>query len=211
MVVLMLLTSSTYAQSDTFFDQGIDCLNRSEFRKADSLFGMILKTEKDTDVKSIAYRYRGMAREALGKYAAAIGDFDQAILLDKNDISNYLYRGKAHMLNGNVIASIKDFEFVLQKDKSGADGRQALTYLADIAMDEGDFETAIQHYTRLIKIAPKLGNNYYMRGMATLKLIETKPDFKTNDKKKQDACKDLYKALSLGNTYAQELIQEYCE
>jgi tetratricopeptide (TPR) repeat protein len=199
------------AQTELYFDQGVDYIQRSMHHKADSVFSLILRQEKDPELRSMALRYRGMAREALGRYSLAVSDYNQAITLEAGDIGLYVLRGKAYMLMGEVAEAVKDFQRVIQKDRKGPDGRQALEYLADVSMDEGEFNQAVQYYTQLIQIEPKNGKYYYMRAMARLKGIEARPDYKTNTSNRLAACKDLLKSIQLGYTYAQELQQEYCE
>lgn len=211
LTLAFLISGKVFAQSDNPFEQGIEYIQRSMNHKADSVFSLVLRNEKDSEVRSMAFRYRGMAREALGRYSLAVSDYNQAIALDANDIELYVLRGKAFMLQGEVAQAQKDFQFVIQKDNKGPDGRQALEFLADVSMDEGQFEQAVQYYTRLIQLEPKKGKHFYMRAMARLKWMETRPDYKTHVSNKQAACKDISKSLQLGYTYAQELQQEYCD
>ncbi|HCF63808.1 MAG TPA: hypothetical protein DEU93_06310, partial [Chitinophagaceae bacterium] len=98
------------AQTEVYFDQGVDYIQRSMNHKADSVFSLILRQEKDPELRSMALRYRGMAREALGRYSLAVSDYNQAITLDAGDIGLYVQRGKAYMLMGEVAEAVKDFQ-----------------------------------------------------------------------------------------------------
>lgn len=210
LIIGCLASGAAMAQTELHFDQGVDYMQRSMHHKADSVFSLILRNEKNPEWRSMAFRYRGMAREALGRYSLAVSDYNQAIALDDGDIGLYVQRGKAFMLQGDVAEAEKDFQKVLEKDKKGPDGRQALEYLADLSMDEGVFDQAVQYYSRLIQLESKNGKYYYMRAMARLKGIEARPDFKTNASNKQAACKDIARSNQLGYTYAKELAEAYC-
>ena len=58
----------------------------------------------------------------------------------------------------------------------------------------------MKDYTEIIKLNPKEGKAYHLRGLAKLKL-----------KKKKDACKDLNKAGELGYFDAYADIKKYCK
>ncbi|CCI01355.1 tetratricopeptide repeat protein [Microcystis aeruginosa] len=134
----------------------------------------ILSTQTDNYVVQITsddYYKQGIEKLQSGDYQGAIEAFNQAILLNPNNIDAYISRGIAYAALTNYQKAISDYDEALKLDSSNADAynnrgvcRQAL----------GDFQGAIQDFYEVIRLQPNsilpylnVGNVFYTQGNYT--------------------------------------------
>jgi tetratricopeptide (TPR) repeat protein len=181
---------------------------------------------------AVSWNLRGISRTEQGDYQGAIDDFTQVIKLKSNNFDAYSNRAVAKFNLRNFPEAVADYDFAIKLNPKGSRGyysRAIAKYnmsnykgaLEDlnktillnskhekayydrglVKLNLNDFAGAILDYDYHLKINPNDGQAYYERGMAKTQTT----------KKKDDACKDLKKALDLGIKDAQKLIQEYCK
>lgn len=211
LVGLWLSTADCKAQSASLFDVGLDYLNTKKFKQADSVFSLILRNEKDKDLRAIAFKYRGLSRVGLKQNPRALDDFNQAIKIDSSDITSYLERGKIFISNNQFNVAMRDLNTVVVKDVDGPDARSAMILLGELMLNEGEFSEALHYYDKLISFEPKNGRYYYMKGLAIVKYLEAEEAIPDKTFNKKNACSLFKKATSLGNIYAKEWQQGYCK
>jgi tetratricopeptide (TPR) repeat protein len=122
-------------------------------------------------ITSDDYYKQGIEKLQSGDYQGAIEAFNQAILLNPNNIDAYISRGIAYAALTNYQKAISDYDEALKLDPSNADAynnrgvcRQAL----------GDFQGAIQDFYEVIRLQPNsilpylnVGNVFYKQGNYT--------------------------------------------
>lgn len=144
--------------------------------------------------------YYGRARVeiALKDYEGAIKDMDKAILKDINH-SNvaYIYRGNAKEKIKDTLGAISDYSKAISLDTTFPVGYFDRGCLEE-AMNK--YSEAIADYSKAIKIYPAYIPYYLHRGVC-LNLTGHK----------DQGCADLYKALSMGEVKASDLIVKYCK
>lgn len=147
--------------------------------------------------KGELYNYRGLARRSSGDLKGALKDFDQAIVLDKNNGDLYVNRGLAQLDLGDQAAAIADFQQALQYNPANdlalynlaavSGGNQMIEAYTDaIAENEdfpsayinrgyyrfqkGDFKGAIKDYDQAIRLDDADANAFINRGIAKEKV-----------------------------------------
>jgi len=166
--------------------------------------------EKDLNYVD-AYHDRGLAKDYVRDYFGAIKDFDKAIELDPTDAMAYYNRARSkysksmsNPSSGNFSAVIQDNLMALKlldKDKDipayVPRNIKQLIYLNNgLARNSlKDFETAISDFTEAIKLDENFADAYQNRAVSNMFL-----------EKFNAALKDAEKALELGNSAAQQII-----
>jgi tetratricopeptide (TPR) repeat protein len=130
----------------------------------------------------MAYIYYGLALNGRGEYVDAIADFDEAILLDPNDLASYGDRGKAKVAADRPDEARKDFEYVLARDSTTRQGQGALYHLAVLAYGRGEYRLSISYYDRVIAMITDDYEMYFNRGCAKGMLLDTKGAIADYDK-----------------------------
>jgi hypothetical protein len=74
-----------------------------------------------------------------------------------------------------------------------------------------DITGSIEDYSKAIDISPKYKEAYANRGFAKINLLTTSGNINPSKKETKDACKDLKKALSLGDYTVQNMIFAHCK
>lgn len=203
--------SVLFAQNVPSFDVGLDYLNGKRFKQADSIFSVILRYEKEQDLRAIAFKYRGLARVGLKQSPKGLNDFNSAIELDPNDLTSILERAKIYISSNQFESAIDDLKKVVTIDVDGPDARQSMIMLGELMLNEGEFDSAIHYYDQLIVFEPKNGRYYYMKGVAIVKYLESEEAVSSKEYNKRNACALFKKAISLGNDYAKEWHKGYCK
>jgi lipoprotein NlpI len=108
-----------------------------------------------------AYYNRGNANAAKGDFAAAIGDYDEALKLEPKNARALTNRGTAHSEKGDPEAALADFGEAIKRDPRFASAyfNRANAYAA-----KGETDLAIGDYTAAIKYDRRNVNAYIARG-----------------------------------------------
>jgi tetratricopeptide (TPR) repeat protein len=103
------------------------------------------------------YNVRSQANRSLGDYEQAIADASKAIELGSTDVTAlsrfYSSRAYAYYFNGDTAAAISDIEAALSIDKDNPSTGD-LELLAQIHLDQGEYEAAMKGYQDALAIAP---------------------------------------------------------
>jgi tetratricopeptide (TPR) repeat protein len=143
-----------------------------------------------------AYYNRGIAKKALNNYQGAIEDYNKAINIDPNYAEAYNNRGIAKKALNNYQGAIEDYSTAIKINPSHANAY----YNRGIAKRNlKDYQGAIEDYNKAIEINPNHSNAFYNRGLA--KYYGNFSGY----------CDDFKKALQLGDSDAQALIDKYCK
>lgn len=115
-----------------------------------------------------AYRVRAETYWKLRKTKECLADYAEAIKLAPNDMKALKQRSHILRIEGRYKEAIVDAEKAI---KLGAKGpHQIYPDIAESYMKLGQYEKAVETYTRLIEIAPDLSTGYYGRAAAYEKL-----------------------------------------
>ena len=108
-----------------------------------------------------AYYNRGNANSAMGDFAAAIADYDEALKLDPKNALAFANRGTAHSEKGDAGAAIADFDEAIKRDP-----RLASAYFnrANALAAKGEADHAIADYTAAVRYDRRNVNAYIARG-----------------------------------------------
>ena len=181
--------------------------------------------------RAMAYHHRGLAKNNLGKYEAAIPDFTMAVELNPELEDAYAYRGTAKYYLGDFNSSLKDYNKALELNPENS-----LIYhhrgLVKNVLE--NYSGAIQDFNLAIQINPEMANIYLDRGNAKYYLGQYEgaiEDFSMAISLRQDyadayanrgiaylklnnlpqACSDFQKAGSLGQLQAQQNYTASCK
>jgi tetratricopeptide (TPR) repeat protein len=187
-----VLSSNTFTHSDTYLRMAYIKYLLKDFT------GTIADCNKSIklDAKNAkAYNQRGLAKEELEDIRGAIVDYSSAIALDKHSIY-YNNRASAKDKLSDYRGAIADYSKSIETAPNDDD---AYYYRGCAKNSLQDYQGAIADYNKAIKINSNNPYFYASRGLAKIRL-----------KQKNEGCLDLSKAGELGNEYAYELIQKYC-
>ncbi len=145
----------------------------------------------------IAYYSRGHLKHSLGNLLGALNDYSKAIKINPNFDKAYVNRGLVKNELSQYKEAIKDYNKAIELNPNNP-----IAYCnRGVAKGNlGNFQKAIIDYNKAIELNPNFSNAYINRGLA-----------KYSIRNKLGACKDWDIARELGNTYAQDLIKNYCK
>src|SRR5688500_11161992 len=82
------------------FDKGIAELKSGKYPQSILTFTDVINKASITEMKKMAFIYRGFSHSAINEFNKAINDFTEAIKLDPDDLASYIDRGKTYgMMN----------------------------------------------------------------------------------------------------------------
>ncbi|RZL34669.1 MAG: tetratricopeptide repeat protein [Pedobacter sp.] len=142
------------------------------------------------------YAHRAFALIETEQYERAEADYKIFLLKNPNDAISWFNISRAQYSSGKADASIFSLQKVLALDPDfpNANFRLGLAYAA-----KQDYNNALQAFDKAIIQTPTTGFLYFNRGIAKGKL------------KRNDFCADFKKALELGFTEAQQMVNTYCK
>jgi len=129
---------------------------------------------------------RAEARAAIGDTEGAMKDLDRVSSLEPLDTYAMLLRAQIHKENGDDRMATNELYRILGLQPNGSVAEVALLELGRIAMDRNELPSALDHFSRLVNIAPYNALAWCERGRAFSALL--------ND---ESAINDLQKALDL--------------
>lgn len=126
------------------------------------------KSDKSDKLDSDLYFHsdqvlQGNNKVKRGEYAAAISDFDAAILSDPDDAVAYFYRGRTKFLLNRFFAATSDFDTAIRLNPEYS---EAYHLRGRTLVELNKFSMAIRDYTDAIRLNPKYVEAYYARGRA---------------------------------------------
>lgn len=176
------------------------------------------------------YFARGSSKAKLGKLQNAIADFNKSIELGYQLDKAYYERGLSYALLKNYKQAAIDFEAAIKINPSNMN---ALEKLGSAYYQLKQYQGAIAAYSKALTLNPKAKEIYTYRGLCKMGLndiegaiddydeaIRLDPNFamaycqrgilKHKIGEKEEGCKDLYRAKSLGFQAADEVLRKYC-
>tara|TARA_B100001057_G_C22849907_1_gene950570 strand:+ start:112 stop:3132 length:3021 start_codon:yes stop_codon:yes gene_type:complete len=158
-----------------------------------------LTTVIDKDDKPYAdvYKFRAEIKLISDDSKGALNDLNIALSIDPNDYELYVVRGSVKNNLDDFVGSIKDFN----KSIELIDEPTALIYdqIASVRRESGDPKGAIEDYNKALSIDPNYTSSIGGRGTA-----------KSYLKDMEGACADWNEALSQGDVFYKEKIDEFC-
>lgn len=118
---------------------------------------------------AIAYCNRGKAKKELKDFEGALADYNKAIEIDPNLFEAYLNRSVIKGLYQDTVGEESDIRKALQLNPNFAEGYNALGV---VYRKKGQFEIAIQMYTKAISFQSNNPIFFNNRGMAKRKLFD---------------------------------------
>ena len=109
---------------------------------------------------SSEYLARGNGYLKDGKKQAAIDAYNQAVVLNPNNVDVYEARGAAYFFNGQYNLAAQDFERVLKEDPYRT---SAYTAYASVLAAQGDFKNALVLLDLADKLRPGHAETYFSR------------------------------------------------
>lgn len=114
-----------------------------------------------------AWRKRGWARNRVGDYRGAIGDFDRALALNPPDAMAAMAwngRGAARHKAGEIDGALADFDRAIKLDPNYA---SPFANRALVRIDQKDYKGALEDATRASRLDPKMVDAQQTRGLAS--------------------------------------------
>jgi protein O-mannosyl-transferase len=130
--------------------------------------------EKDPKVsKDMAYGFslRADSEKTKGDFSAAIGDYNQAVLLNPEFYEALCNRGYVYKALGDLPAALTDFNVAISMHPEFAD---AYNNRGGILYAQQDFQSAILDFTKALEIKPAYLEAYTNRGWTYFGLNNTK-------------------------------------
>ncbi|RYD88552.1 MAG: tetratricopeptide repeat protein, partial [Sphingobacteriales bacterium] len=115
------------------------------------------------------YLQRGITYTHLENSRQALADFDKAIAIDSTFSEAYGNRGLEKMKNKQVDAALEDLNHALTLDQSGAN----FTLMGQAKMEQKDYQSALDFYSRALEKEPRSVKAYNLRGMNRAMLKDT--------------------------------------
>lgn len=166
--------SQVITSSNSLLSEGINALNKDEYKTAIEKFTEYLKTNPDSDT---AYNFRGLSYFKLGNLTNALADLNNAIKINPDYTNAYNNRGNTYYKSGMYTDAISDFNKVIEKDPNVASSY----FFRGLAYNKvNKYNEAVKDLTVAIDIKPDNPNTYYHRGIAYFELGEygkAKQDF----------------------------------
>lgn len=165
---------------EQFKQQYMNYRRQNQYQEAVELCDQYIE---ENPADSLAYLYRGTAKNDLKLYEEAIKDYDESIRLDSNDAIAYNNRGLAKNNLKRYEEAIKDYDEAIRLDPNNA-----IAYNnRGLAKNELKLhEEALKDFDEAIRLNPEYATTYYNRGA-------TKYDLK----RYVEAMKDLDEAIRL--------------
>lgn len=152
-LLLILLPLTFFGQANKLFRQA---LKATDLNQKIALYNQVIELEPEN---LDAYFYRGIAKNDLGDYYAAIVDYSK-IIVAKPDADTYFNRANSRYSLKDLEGAKEDYKKAIEMDPYFVD---ALYSLACTNFDLGDFELALTNFNKVIKIQPYHQNAYHLR------------------------------------------------
>ena len=199
--------------AEEYFTLATEKIQKGLYKESISSYNNAI--EKDSNYVD-AYHDRGLVKDYVRDYFGAIIDFDKAIELDPTDAMAYYNRARSKYSKSMSNPSSSNFSAVIQDNlmalKLLDNDKDIPAYVPEnikqlIFLNNGlarnslkDFETAISDFTEAIKLDENFADAYQNRAVSNMCLENF-----------NDALKDAEKALELGNSAAQQIIDNALE
>ncbi len=154
------LRVSAQPSGPELYRQGVQLLQSERYSQALATFDRVVQQNPRY---APGYSGRCAAYFALGNGRVALENCNQAILLDPNLAIAYIHRGNINLAYGDLEAAFSDAEQSLVADpKVPMPG--AFLILGQVALEEGDYETALDELDKALLLDANLAEAYQMRG-----------------------------------------------
>lgn len=158
-LALPLLSHAQASQGETptKLDQGKALLDSGKIDESIE----VLSDAIGSDVKPLAFYYRGMAFSVKGMQGLAIKDYSEAIKLEPNQSVYYARRGISRLSVGDISDALIDLNKALELEPSSS---SVLGFRARALMMSGRTNQALEDINRAIQISPANSGFYKLRG-----------------------------------------------
>ena len=187
---------SAINKAEEFFYKGVVSEKSNKLYEA---FGFYTKSIKLNTSISEAYNQRAKLYMSLFEdIPAAIQDITKAIELDPINEDYYFNRSLFHKRNEDLQSWYDDISVVIDMNPND----EPSLFNRGVFLLQNDFILeAVSDFDRVIELNANNAEAYYSRGLAKLSI----------EGKRDEACVDAKKSLSLGRTESQEFLDVMCE
>ncbi len=145
------------------------------------------------------YAYNGNSKFKSKDFQGAIDDYSKALSYDKSNIAVRVSRGSSYLDSKKYDEAISDYTEVIRIAPNDA---RPYAYRGRAHYELGDTAKSIEDYNKAIRLDNTFGYAYMNRGLLKYTLMSDP----------SGGCADLKKALDLGMTEAQDLLDHgHCE
>ncbi|GAA0730572.1 hypothetical protein GCM10009430_41880 [Aquimarina litoralis] len=153
---------------------------------------------------------RGLSKMHAGYFAEAIKDYEYVIHVntDSKMVQNAIYwMARINFSQGKFDEVVRNCDDYFKVNSIDAE----LYFIRGTANDMlGNFEQSIKDYSKAIKLYPNYYQAYANRGTAKINLLTGKGNLEPSRGETKNACRDLKKALEMGDNSVEDLIYVYC-
>ena len=144
--------------ANSYYNQGVDFFEKSEFELAIMAFNEAIKVDNNF---SYAYSYRALTYNSKRENDQCILDSNQAIFINPGNWMGYLARGMAYRDKNDFEKGLADLTHAIELNPNYAPiyYNRALAYRY-----KRDYDRAIADYTKAIEIDPNYAEAYNGRG-----------------------------------------------
>jgi tetratricopeptide (TPR) repeat protein len=154
------LRVSAQPSGPELYRQGVQLLQAERYSQALASFDRVVQQNPRY---APGYSGRCAAYFALGNGRVALENCNQAILLDPNLAEAYIHRGNVYLAYGDLEAAFSDAEQALVADPK-VPLPAAFLILGRVALEQRDYETALDELDKALLLDANLAEAYQRRG-----------------------------------------------
>jgi len=169
-ILMFLLSCSTgyNKHADQYFDEGLVFYEKMEYDRSIDSFKKVLEVAPYGKDNNIVYSNLGMAYFKQRKFDESIYQFTKALELipkenNKRKFKVLMWRGNAYQQNREFDDAIKDYSDAIQLIPNHENIKHIYLNRAWSWINKGDYDRAIEDFSRAISIDPKFDDSYYGR------------------------------------------------
>ncbi len=194
----VLRQTSTYQAAVNAYNDGDD-------EKAQVLLDRAIQENPNStealSMKAYIFLAEGEKQKALSAYSAVLD-------IDPNHLDALTNRALIYMENETYKAALEDLDKRIAQTPDDWSAHFDKGYCLGL---DGDHEDAIKSFSRSIELNESHAGSYANRGFSKINLLTKDGLIRPAREECTDACRDLLRAQSMGDTSVVEMIELYCE
>ncbi len=181
-------------ESAKYYSKGFTLVKEKKYEESIPYLNTAIRLNP---AEGITYYYRGLAKNKLNLFRAAIDDFTDAMLRQIKNVDAFFQRGYARLKIEDKENALLDFTHYVSIEKNNP---EAFYQKGVLEYEKENYERAIEDFSNTIILSPNHESAYFKRGLAR----QITGDI-------SGCCKDLKIAFDKGNLEAYHYIKKFCD
>lgn len=210
MLLFTALCSSTAAHGQvlrhqTAYETAVNAFNDGDDERAIHLLNDIIeKNPENTE----ALTMRAYIFLTLGEKQKALENYTAVLEIHPNNVDALTNRALIYMENESYKAALTDLDKRISQKPDDWSAHFDKGYCLGL---EGEHQEAIESFTISIELNDSHSGSYANRGFSKINLLTKDGLIRPAREECKDACRDLLRAQTMGDTSVVEMIELYCE